>query len=119
VGDDNLVFGENVLMKRECEMARCRDATTSFFAKVRGEVFANSYTFAIKCDSGMGSRLFDMAERIPLMSKEMMSILLNLFFSCLAFLCAGEFVLLLSHTWKLVISLPGYPLHFFQDLHKI
>jgi hypothetical protein len=73
---------------------RCYDGIdSSFVRKVRGEVFAHSHAVAVEVTVVRGIDLFRLLGRIllwtiPLMSKKMMSMLLIMLFTCLAFLFA-------------------------------
>jgi hypothetical protein len=53
------------LVKKTCEVVRCRDATaSSFVAKVRGEVFAHFHVFAIERHSSMRNWLLGLPRLI-------------------------------------------------------
>jgi hypothetical protein len=68
----------------------CRDATaSSLVAKVPSEIFTHLHVVAIKRHSIMRNLLFGLS-RAPLISKKIMSMLLNLLFSRLTFLDPGE-----------------------------
>jgi hypothetical protein len=61
-------------------------------AKARGEVFANFHAVVVKSHGSMRNWLFGLPRRImPLMWKKIMSMLLTLLFTCLAFFGLSEF----------------------------
>jgi uncharacterized PurR-regulated membrane protein YhhQ (DUF165 family) len=75
---------------------RCRDATViSFVAKVLGEVFAHVYACTVRRHSSMQNWFLSAKTNYlwiaPLMSNKIMSMLLTLLFTRLAFLGLGEF----------------------------
>jgi hypothetical protein len=84
---------------------------SSFVAKVRDEVFAHFNAVVEKVTAVCGivwPVRTSSIHIIPFMSKKMMSILLNLLFTSLAFFCAGEFPLFHSHTrLRLRLSSPN------------
>jgi hypothetical protein len=102
-----LFLAKIVWSKRKCETMSCHDATAgSFVAKVRGEVFAHFQPIAVERHSSMRNCLACQHEfygTIPFMSKKMMSMLLTLFFACLAFF----FGLGLTFRVQLMISSPN------------
>jgi hypothetical protein len=99
-------LGKNSLVKkRKCEILRCRDATaSSFVTKVQSEVFARFHAVAVKnitvsCESDC----LACQNEFFVMSKEMMSMLFILLYTCLSFFGLGEFVCA-SRVWLMFSS---------------
>jgi hypothetical protein len=65
VGNDKHCFWANIpWWKRKCEAVRCHDASASFVAKDRVEVFSHFHAVAVKRHSSMGNLLFGLPGRI-------------------------------------------------------
>jgi hypothetical protein len=125
VGTTVMFSIKNSPVKEEVRSVHCRDITAISFSPNFGVTSSHSrrkmshYYGELTVWPTRTNSLWT----IPLMPKEMMSMLLTLLFICLAFFGLGELGLSVcdscSLPWTLVESLPGCPSHVFQDLHII
>jgi hypothetical protein len=94
-----LILVKNFLVKRQCKTLLCCDAAAnSFVAKARGAVFAHFHAVAVKWHISMRNWLLGLPWQIvhdqsPWCQRKVMSMLLTLLFTCLAFFFLDEFSL--------------------------
>jgi hypothetical protein len=95
--ESHVGFGQKLPGRRKCETVRCCDATvSSFVTKVRGEVFSHFRAVAVKRHSSVREWLCGLPERIisgksPWFHRKIISMLLILLFTSLAFFGLGGF----------------------------
>jgi hypothetical protein len=108
-------------------MVRCSDATASSFVAIfRGEVFAHFNEIAVKRHNSKQNWLFGLPERIFLwtitsMSKKIMSMLLTLLFTCLAFSVSAslDFLCTAQVFFPERLSNARVSVALFRDLHNM